>query len=189
MCIPREHSATAQWSFLTSENADQLRTRFTIPGPRSSAPLPKNADMPLSSRAGKVLATAFDHAGDRWVTTLDLLWAMLGDDQQQVAESINAVGINREQIDQEIRRSRGRHKPGFEEFSGAARRSIFFARFEAGRLGFDEIDTPHLLLGLLLENAGERDFIRHLSSISEEISEDRISIPREHSATAQWPFL
>ena len=61
--------------------------------------------MPLSSRAKKVLATAFDHAGgDRWVTTLDLLWAMLGDDQQEVAESINAVGITREQIDQEIRR-------------------------------------------------------------------------------------
>src|SRR5689334_1912743 len=114
ICIPREHSATAQWSFLTPNNADQLRTRFTILGPRSAAPLPENADMPLSSRAKKVLATAFDHAGDHWVTTLDLLWAMLSDDQQEVAESINAVGINREQIDEEIRRSRGRHKPGFE---------------------------------------------------------------------------
>ena len=63
--------------------------------------------MRLSSRAGKVLTTAFDHAGgDRWVTTLDLLWAMLDDDQQEVAESINAAGINREQIDEEIRRSR-----------------------------------------------------------------------------------
>ena len=68
--------------------------------------------MRLSSRARKVLATAFDHAGDRWVTTLDLLWAMLSDDPHEVAESIKAVGINREQIDEEIRRSPGRQKPG-----------------------------------------------------------------------------
>jgi ATP-dependent Clp protease ATP-binding subunit ClpC len=41
------------------------------------------------------------------------------------------------------------------QFSEPARRVIFWARYEAGRLGSDAIEPEHLLLGLLLEDQGE----------------------------------
>src|SRR6478672_1924065 len=40
----------------------------------------------------------------------------------------------------------------FERYTEGARRTIFFARYEASRLGSPEIDTEHLLLGLLRED-------------------------------------
>lgn len=40
----------------------------------------------------------------------------------------------------------------FERYTEKARRAIFFARYEASQLGSPEIDTEHLLLGLLREN-------------------------------------
>lgn len=101
---PRKHPVKAQWPFLSAGNVTQLLTRFSTPGPRS-VPLPTHGDMPLSNRAKRALTSAFEHAGDRTVMTLDLLWAMLSDDQQEVAESISAIGVTREQIEQEIRRS------------------------------------------------------------------------------------
>ena len=39
----------------------------------------------------------------------------------------------------------------FEKFNEAARRALFFSRYEAGRLGQSRIDTEHLLLGILRE--------------------------------------
>jgi|SRR5579871_75646 len=41
----------------------------------------------------------------------------------------------------------------FERYTEPARRSIFFARYEASMFGSDYIETEHLLLGLLRENA------------------------------------
>jgi hypothetical protein len=43
--------------------------------------------------------------------------------------------------------------PMFERYTEKARRVIFFARYEASQYGSPEIDTDHLLLGLLRENA------------------------------------
>jgi len=40
----------------------------------------------------------------------------------------------------------------FERYTEKARRSIFFARYEASQFGSHEIDTEHLLLGLIREN-------------------------------------
>jgi hypothetical protein len=40
----------------------------------------------------------------------------------------------------------------FERYTEKARRVIFFARYEASHYGSNEIDTEHLLLGLLREN-------------------------------------
>jgi hypothetical protein len=40
----------------------------------------------------------------------------------------------------------------FERYTEKARRVIFFARYEASQFGSPEIDTEHLLLGLLREN-------------------------------------
>ena len=40
----------------------------------------------------------------------------------------------------------------FERYTEKARRAVFFARYEASRFGSPEIDSEHLLLGLLREN-------------------------------------
>lgn len=40
---------------------------------------------------------------------------------------------------------------GFERYTGRARRSIFFARYEAGQTGSPSIESGHLLLGALRE--------------------------------------
>ena len=42
----------------------------------------------------------------------------------------------------------------FERFTDQARRALFFARFEASRLGGISIETEHLLLGLVRESKG-----------------------------------
>lgn len=41
----------------------------------------------------------------------------------------------------------------FERYTEKARRVIFFARYEASQYGSPVIDTEHLLLGLLREDA------------------------------------
>lgn len=40
----------------------------------------------------------------------------------------------------------------FERYSEGARRTIFFARYEAGQYGSDSIEPEHLLLGLIRED-------------------------------------
>lgn len=40
----------------------------------------------------------------------------------------------------------------FERYTQSARRAVFFARFEAGQYGCPQIETEHLLLGLLRED-------------------------------------
>jgi ATP-dependent Clp protease ATP-binding subunit ClpC len=42
----------------------------------------------------------------------------------------------------------------FERYTEAARRSVFFARYEVSQCGGDAIDTEHLLLGLIRANDG-----------------------------------
>src|SRR5687768_12960578 len=42
----------------------------------------------------------------------------------------------------------------FERFSEQARRALFFARYEASELGSTNLDTEHLLLGLIRESKG-----------------------------------
>jgi len=41
----------------------------------------------------------------------------------------------------------------FERYTEMARRSIFFARYEASAFGSEYIETEHLLLGILRETA------------------------------------
>jgi Clp amino terminal domain, pathogenicity island component len=53
----------------------------------------------------------------------------------------------------------------FERYTEKARRSIFFARYEASEYGSHEIDTEHLLLGLMREN---KNFYRWLPKSSPE---------------------
>ncbi len=42
----------------------------------------------------------------------------------------------------------------FERYTEKARRTIFFARYEASVVGSPYIETEHLLLGLLRESSG-----------------------------------
>jgi ATP-dependent Clp protease ATP-binding subunit ClpA len=45
----------------------------------------------------------------------------------------------------------------FSSFSGTARRMVFWARYEAGRVGADSIELEHLLLGFLTEDQAESE--------------------------------
>lgn len=80
----------------------------------------------------------------------------------------------------------------FERFTERARRTLFFARYEATQLGSASIETEHLLLGLIREGKGltSRIFARsHLSleSIRRDV-EARI-VPRQKlSSAVEIPF-
>jgi hypothetical protein len=47
----------------------------------------------------------------------------------------------------------------FERYTEKARRVVFFARYEASQFGSPEIDTEHLLLGLLREDKGLNHYV------------------------------
>jgi ATP-dependent Clp protease ATP-binding subunit ClpC len=47
----------------------------------------------------------------------------------------------------------------FDRFTEKARRTVFFARYEASQLGSSEITSEHLLLGLLRD---DKAVLRHL---------------------------
>ena len=80
----------------------------------------------------------------------------------------------------------------FERFTEQARRTLFFARYEASRLGVPSIETEHLLLGLIREGKGltSRIFAQsHLSleSIRREI--EGLTVFREKVPTSvEIPF-
>jgi ATP-dependent Clp protease ATP-binding subunit ClpC len=64
----------------------------------------------------------------------------------------------------------------FERYDEPARRTLFFARFEASRLGVPSIETEHLLLGLMREPrgpAGTLLFALPLRDIRKELERDR----------------
>jgi hypothetical protein len=65
----------------------------------------------------------------------------------------------------------------FERYTEKARRVVFFARFEASKLGSPYIETEHLLLGLLREST---DFRNSLPAGAEEVTRRRIDelVPR-----------
>lgn len=72
----------------------------------------------------------------------------------------------------------------FERYTEKARRSIFFARYEASQFGSPVIETEHILLGLLREN---RELIRFLPQGSEKFIRTRIdahAIIREKVSTS-----
>ncbi len=78
----------------------------------------------------------------------------------------------------------------FNTYSESARRVIFFARIEAGRLRYDSIDVQHLLLGVIREDrAGDDGQTRqeYISNESDELrSADPICLPRRQTDN---PFL
>ena len=81
----------------------------------------------------------------------------------------------------------------FEKYNEKARRALFFARYEASKLGSKVIESEHLLLGILRE--GE-DIIKEIfarfnvkpEDVRREIEGDRIFVERI-SSTAELPAL
>jgi ATP-dependent Clp protease ATP-binding subunit ClpC len=64
----------------------------------------------------------------------------------------------------------------FERYDEPARRTLFFARFEATRLGVPSIETEHLLLGLMREprgHAGRLLLTLPLADLRKELEEGR----------------
>src|SRR5258708_37889655 len=66
----------------------------------------------------------------------------------------------------------------FERFTERARRSIFFARYEASQAGSAFIETQHLLLGLLRESSDIRRLFPNLDEIRKRIEEEAPSKPK-----------
>jgi ATP-dependent Clp protease ATP-binding subunit ClpC len=63
----------------------------------------------------------------------------------------------------------------FERYSEDARKVIFYARYEASRLGATALETDHLWLGLLRQN--KRLVKRLAPHVSAELIEQRITQP------------
>jgi|SRR5271168_1022958 len=57
----------------------------------------------------------------------------------------------------------------FERYTEKARRTIFFARYEASQFGTPEIESEHLLLGLLREGRGTLNYLLRLQGKEEEM--------------------
>ena len=80
----------------------------------------------------------------------------------------------------------------FEKYNEKARRALFFARYEASKLGSRVIETEHILLGILRE--GEETVVELLrrvgvraSDIRRKVEGDRVFVERI-SATAELPL-
>ncbi len=80
----------------------------------------------------------------------------------------------------------------FEKYNERARRALFFARYEASKLGSRVIETEHLLLGLLREGEDSiieilRRFEVRAEEIRREIEGERVFVERI-SSTAELPL-
>jgi ATP-dependent Clp protease ATP-binding subunit ClpA len=74
----------------------------------------------------------------------------------------------------------------FERYTQEARRTIFFARHEASQFGSPQIESEHLLLGLLRESKGALNPILGLKSSEEEVRDlvTASTKPRQKFATS-----
>ncbi len=97
----RHHSEIAD-PYLNSEVASSLRPLLLTTGFRDQ-PYPAHGDMMLSERAQILLASAVAFAGTDRVTPLHLFWAMLGEEQGEVAHLLVRSGFSRTRVESDIR--------------------------------------------------------------------------------------
>ncbi|HWR16977.1 MAG TPA: Clp protease N-terminal domain-containing protein [Terriglobales bacterium] len=77
----------------------------------------------------------------------------------------------------------------FERYTERARRTIFVARYEAAELGAQEIETEHLLLGLIRESHHLLRFLPALNTLGELRNEILASVPvREINSSQDIPL-
>lgn len=69
----------------------------------------------------------------------------------------------------------------FERYTEHARRVIFFARYEAQQFGSPEIESEHLLLGLLREGREMLNSVLELGGAAEEIRRDIERASKKHA--------
>ena len=72
----------------------------------------------------------------------------------------------------------------FEKYDEKARRSIFFARYEAGQFGAPEIESEHLLLGLMRADQGPFNLVLGRSLPDDEIRAAIVEVVTQHSKTS-----
>ena len=74
----------------------------------------------------------------------------------------------------------------FERYTEKARRAIFFARYEASQFGSREIESEHLLLGVLRERESKLGFILDLMHKEPEIRAkiEAVTAQREKFSTS-----
>ena len=79
----------------------------------------------------------------------------------------------------------------FEKYNEKARRALFFARYEASKLGSRVIESEHILLGILRE--GEETVIELLhrfdikpDDLRREIEGERVFVERISSTAELW---
>ncbi len=70
----------------------------------------------------------------------------------------------------------------FEKYTEAARKVIFFARYEASQLGGEYIDTEHLLLGVF---RSDPPLARRVLKDPQQVRSIREQVERQSSSTAQ----
>ena len=80
----------------------------------------------------------------------------------------------------------------FEKFNEKARRALFFARYEASKLGSRVIESEHVLLGILREGEETvtelfRRFHARPEDVRREIEGERVFVERI-SSTAELPL-
>lgn len=74
----------------------------------------------------------------------------------------------------------------FERYNERARRSIFFARYEASQFGSPSIETEHILIGLLREDKALTNRLLPSHTAVEQIRKEieRATVPREQISTS-----
>jgi ATP-dependent Clp protease ATP-binding subunit ClpC len=80
----------------------------------------------------------------------------------------------------------------FERYTESARRTLFFARYEASQTGSRAIETEHVLLGLLRELPGITGKVFDLSHVqAEDLRKDierRVVFREKYSTSVEIPF-
>jgi ATP-dependent Clp protease ATP-binding subunit ClpC len=80
----------------------------------------------------------------------------------------------------------------FERYTEAARRSLFFARYEASQLGSRAIETEHILLGLMRDRSGLASRLLASSHVTSEsvrrVVEERSAAREKISTSVEIPF-
>jgi ATP-dependent Clp protease ATP-binding subunit ClpA len=122
-------------------------------------------EMQLTPRVKRVIDLAYDEArrlDNNHIGTEHLLLGLIREDDGLAARVLRKLGVDLERTRQEaaslqdidIKSSEPTRQKGgnWQRFTERARRVVFYAQEEAGRLGENFITSEHLLLGLLREN-------------------------------------
>ncbi len=189
-CVEPEHlllsllqvDAALMRHLLKSDDAiGALRMRLTAPEAATGSPL----DLPLSDASKRALAYGAEEAdrlGVAYIGTEHLLAGLLREENTRAAQAMRQTGLEISQVRTLLAAFVPNLIPRlampltFEHYTEKARRTIFYARYEAAQFGSPSIESEHLLLGLWREHGGSRLFRSGksaLEDIRKEIEQQR----------------